>query len=123
VITATLIDEVLVRGADDWVMAAEVAWLARSVGGASTDGEVLDVSVDLIRTVLTEGLMEVGDVTDGGFFAWGLPVAEAVQRIEDAWRGLGHSPNLGEVCWLSNTPTGQARAESIFARRDRDSPL
>jgi hypothetical protein len=115
-----LIDELLARGADDWVTAAEVAWIARSVGDASTDGDVLEVSVDVIRAVLTDGLMDAGDVTDGGFFEWGLSPAESVRRIEQAWLLLGRLPNLGEVCWLSNTTAGQARAERVMAHRDRD---
>lgn len=115
-----LVDELLARGADDWVMAAEVAWIVRSVVGASTGADVLGVSVDLIRTVLTEGLMEAGDVTDGGFFGWDLSPEESVKRIEEAWRQLGRSPILGEVCWLSNTSTGQACAQGIRAQRNRE---
>lgn len=115
-----LIDELVARGADDWVTAAEVAWIARSIGGASTDADVFEVSLDLIRAVLIDCLMEAGDVTDGGFFEWGLSTAESIQRIEQAWQGLGRLPNLGEVCWLSNTATGQARAQGNVARRDQE---
>ncbi|HUP69039.1 MAG TPA: hypothetical protein VM142_04400 [Acidimicrobiales bacterium] len=68
--TSEMIDELLIRGADDWVMAAEVAWIAKSVGGADTDREVLSLSVRTIRAVVAEGLMQVGDVTDSGFFEW-----------------------------------------------------
>ena len=87
--TDALIDDLLCRGADDWVTAAEVAWISRSIGGALTDDDVFTLSVDLIRSVLNDGLMDAGDVTDGGFFEWLLPPNGAVARIEDSWRQLG----------------------------------
>lgn len=66
--TNTMIDELLRRGADDWVSVAEVAWVAKSIGRAASDQEILDVAIAAITHVMN-GLMEVGDVTDGGFFA------------------------------------------------------
>lgn len=105
-----LIDELLACGADDWVAAAEVAWIAKSMGGAATNHEIKALSVELIQAVLVAGLMEAGDVTDGGFFAWGVPPDEAVARIERSWDQLGRLPNIGDVCWLSNTRSGNQRA-------------
>lgn len=110
-----MIDELLLRGADDWVPAAEVAWVAKSTGGAASDEEVLDTSIAAIRHVVMNGLMEVGDVTDGGFFAWDMDPRGAVEKVARDWRALGRSPDLGEVCWLANTPAGDARVGAINA--------
>lgn len=108
-----VIDELLIRGVDDWVTAADVAWLAKSVAGATSDEDVLDVATTIIKEVMNEGLMQVGDVTDGGFFEWDLSPEDALERVIREWRTLGRSPDLGEVCWLANTPAGDARAEVV----------
>lgn len=107
-----MIDELVVRGADDWVMAADVAWIAKSVGGAS-DEEVAEVSIALIEEVMRRSLMQVGDVTEAGFFEWDLSLEEALDRVSREWRALGRAPDLGEVCWLANTEAGDARAEVL----------
>jgi hypothetical protein len=108
-----MIDELLLRGADDWVMAADVAWVVKSVCGPMTEEGLVDTSVNLIRTVIDQGLMKVGDVSDGGFFEWDLSTKETVERVERQWKALGRQPDLGEVCWLANTSKGDLRANAI----------
>lgn len=116
--TGRMIEELLIRGADDWVMAADVAWLARSVGGAGTDQEVMNLSIQTIREVVAEGLMELGDVTDGGFLEWDLPPEASIEKVERDWTALGRHPDLGDVCWLANTPAGDTRANAIIEQRE-----
>ncbi len=70
------------------------------------------LSGETIRTVLREGLMTAGDVTHAGFCPWNISGEQAIERIERDWTALGRGPNLGEICWLSNTPAGDARAKS-----------
>lgn len=101
------------RGRDDWVMAADVAWIARDIGGADSDDEVRIESINLIGTALRDGLMRVGDVTDGGFFPWEASIDQALRRVEASWQELGRSPDLGEVCWLENTAEGDALATGL----------
>lgn len=55
--------------------------------------------------------MTAGDVTGEGFREWGLPPSEAMRRIEHGWSATA-APQLGEVCWLSNTERGDVRAHS-----------
>lgn len=114
--TDTLIDDLVVRGISDWIQAAEVAWVAKSLGGAKAQDDIAAVALDLIRTVLLGGLMEAGEVTDGGFIGWDVPVQVAASRIEHEWARLGRLPNLGEVCWLANTAAGNKRAEAVVGR-------
>jgi hypothetical protein len=111
--TEALIDELLRSGADDWVTAAEVAWIAKSIGSATTDHDIEALSMELIHVVLAAGLMEAGDVTDAGFLAWGVPPDEATARIERSWERLGHLPDIGDVCWLANTDAGSRRARTV----------
>jgi len=112
-----MIEELVMRGADDWVMAAEVAWIAESIGEARCADPIRELSIALIRRVLENELMEIGEVGDGGFFEWGLPIDEAVERADRAWRDLDRVPNLGDVCWLENTEKGARLAEQIFEQR------
>lgn len=63
--------------------------------------------------------MEVGDVTDHGFVPWGLSPDDAMVRVEQKWRDLGRSPDLGEICWLANTDFGDERAASVLSRRTK----
>jgi len=103
--------EVLNRGLQDWVDAAEVAWVAQSVGGATAAGFAFELSIGIISNVLQEGLMVIGDVTGDGFKEWNMTSTEALDRIAREWKALGRSPNLGEICWLSNTREGDRRAQ------------
>ena len=98
-------------------MAAEVAWLAKSLGDAETDEEILDVTLRAIRAVVEKELMQIGDVTDGGFFEWELTPEESLVRVQREWSALGRSPGLGEVCWLANTGAGDIRAKTILRSR------
>ena len=75
---------VLERGLDDWVHAPEVAWVCRSVGGASEGGEVRDLSIEVIKNVLTRGWMTIGDVTLAGYALWPLDVEQSSQCVERA---------------------------------------
>ncbi|MFP4513022.1 MAG: hypothetical protein ACLFRV_08770 [Acidimicrobiales bacterium] len=111
--TDRMIRALLERGQDDWVMAADVAWIARDVGGAESDDEVRDKSVELIDAVLRDEMMRIGDVTDGGFFPWDADTDQALRRVEASWRDLGRFPDLGEVCWLENTAEGDALAARL----------
>ena len=114
------LDEVIVRGLEDWLMAASVVSVAIHTAGAETDDEVRDVSVALIRRLLEDGLVRAGDVTDSGFEPWDLPVDAAMERVEREWNALGALPNLGEVCWLDNTEEGERRARELLQNRRQD---
>ena len=108
-----MIQALLGRGRDDWVMAADVAWIARDIGGADSDDEVRSASLGLIERALRDELMRIGDVTDGGFFPWKASPDQALRRVEASWLELGRSPDLGEVCWLENTEKGDALALGV----------
>lgn len=108
--TSGLIDELLLRGVEDWVMASDVAWLiklnAPERGPALTRTDALQLIEDVVKT----GLMVLGDVADAGFVPWDVPVDEALHRVRSSWRLDVDVPGLGEVCWLANTRLGDERA-------------
>ncbi|NNF56466.1 MAG: hypothetical protein HKN03_18725 [Acidimicrobiales bacterium] len=110
---ALLLDELLIRGCDDWVMAAEVAWVVRSNGQAETEEGIRSISLEIVRAALERGLMNIGDVTDGGFLGWDLTPDEALKRAGRDWELLGHSPDVGDLFWLQNTQEGDGRAGEV----------
>ena len=100
--------DLLVRGLDDWIDAAEIAWVAQSDGQAETSSGILRLTLRTIHALLEDGLVEVGMVTrEDGFIPWELSSADAVERIEEEWRTKPTGPNLGEVCWLNLTEKGR----------------
>jgi hypothetical protein len=107
--------EVVKRGLDDWVDAAEVAWVVKFTGDQTTDSGIESLALEVIARLLRRGLMKPGDVTKDGFCEWDLEPHEAVERITRSWKALGRLPGLGEVCWLSNTGEGDRKARESGA--------
>jgi len=117
------VDEVLLGGFQDLVMASEVASIvSESTGSSTTDEDSIQTSLDVIRTLLEDRLAEVGDavLAEGGksvvFRPWSMSTDEALRRIEREWRRLPNGPNLGDVCWFRLTDRGRRRAEDIGRR-------
>ena len=102
-------------GLDDWVQTPEVAWISKSVGGAITLEQKRELSLRLIREVVQQGLMEIGDLLGGGgrFRKWEMSDQEALRKVEREWLALGREPNLGDICWLSNTEKGNEIANHL----------
>jgi hypothetical protein len=113
------INEILLLGLDDWIQASEIASVTRTVGGAATHDEVRQLSLEIIRKVIKDGLMAVGDVTEKGFHVWELSADDALERIEREWTALGRNPSLGEICWLSNTEEGDRLARRMSHEQER----
>jgi hypothetical protein len=70
-----------------------------------------DVALEVIAAVLRRGLMKAGDVTKDGFVEWNMMPDESLERITAGWNALAKSPELGEICWLSNTTLGDLQAD------------
>ena len=112
------IEDLLVRGLDDWIQAAEVASVSRTTGGAQSDEASRDLSIRLIRKLLEDGLAEPGRVDEQvGFLPWGVPVDAAMQRIESDWATKPVGPELGEICWLNLTKNGHAQAQRLWSKK------
>jgi hypothetical protein len=111
-----MLDFVLVRGSDDWVMAAEVAEAAKFVGGATTPAAIRELSMVLIGELLRDGLVEIGELVESGFRPWGVSDVEALARVDRAWRAMPAGPRLGDVCWLNLTQKGELAAAEALRR-------
>ena len=108
------VSDVLIRGLDDWVQAAEVASVARDVGGAIGASEVLSVSLEVYRSLLIQELMAVGSVSSMGFCPWTHTVEESLRRIEREWKSLPDGPGIGDICWLEMKRKGRERASRML---------
>ncbi len=74
--------------------------------------DLVTSTMNLIRKLLSEGLIRAGEPTsDGrGFLAWEGGVEETLSRIEFEWRRLRRKPTLGEVVWFEEAPGVPAEA-------------
>lgn len=124
----------LMRGCDDWVqafeivdnifnldpifhkdVAPEVLRAIRDANGTAVEFTVArDMSSAIIRRVLTESLMMIGDI-DNGFKPWPLTIEGALQRVRAEWDRLdGKLPGPG-VYWLCNTERGDEIGEEALS--------
>jgi len=103
------IGEVLKRGLDDWIQAAEVVAVVQSIDSEASVAEVQRVALEVIDELVCGDFMRAGDVTAEGFTEWPMTPSSACRRIRTSWNALGRLPELGEICWLANTPRGDRR--------------
>lgn len=106
---------VLEMGLDDWVPLKAIEDLARSTGGdAESEETVHHVVNESIRQLALRGLIQIGEVSDGGFFAWQEPLEQAVARLDRLW---SEPPDVrGFACWTSNTATGDRSARQHITK-------
>lgn len=125
----------LMRGCDDWVDACEIVdnifnidsifkkrvsneildriALAEKKGGSEEFEIARKLSILIIRKLLSEDLMLVGDIYDM-FIPWGLSTEESLNKIENIWDGLnGQLPGLG-IYWLCNTVEGDKIGQKVL---------
>ena len=114
------INDVVMRGCDDWLDACGVASVAINIGHTLSAEEIQNLSLKIIQEVVEQGLMEIGDLPDEGrrLKLWSMTPQECLDRVEREWKALGRNPSLGEVCWLQNTDRGNALGEELFKQRD-----
>ena len=109
-LVGAIVEEVLLHGLDDWVQAADIVGLIVEAGVPCRSDGIWPLYRSVISVVLSEGLMDIGDVSEDGFKSWKLDSDAALSKLDTEWARLDGLPDLGEVCWLSNTEAGDAQA-------------
>lgn len=107
--------EVLLSGLDDWVSLAEAQSIIRdTLTPGAAESEVRARTLGAVGDLLRRHLMEAGELRPR-FVAWRGNPEDLIDRIarewpddEDLW--------VGKVCWLANTSSGAALAESLSDR-------
>jgi hypothetical protein len=112
-VATQVIDELLLRGLDDWLQLAEVVSVVGSADPALSNDEKKVRTLEVVIEMLDGGLVEAGDVTADGFVSWQLSPTMAINTIVDRWSRLEGMPGIGEVCWLANTAAGDAAATTV----------
>jgi hypothetical protein len=113
-------DRLLVEALDDWLHLADVAWAARQFARSEGKQDVVAAATQVLAALLHDDLIQIGEVSDGGFFEWDVPPDEAIARVGREWLALNRHPQPGDVCWLANTAKGRAHAEALIARQSSE---
>lgn len=114
-------EEVLLLGLVDWVALSSVHGAVEKENPGEPLAVVQDKVLDLIRSLVTDGLFELGDLATGNgrFGAWDTPLDESIQQIRDVYvNQFDDDPEWWFYCWLSPTENGLKAAEAIEARQD-----
>lgn len=101
--------EILQAGLDDWVPLAAIEGMAAH---GCAQGDVREQSLAAISELAREGLVEIGEVSDSGFFGWDQPLDDALDRVREIWDGTDRN-TWGFSVWVSNTPAGDRVAEHL----------
>jgi hypothetical protein len=109
--------EVLSSALSDWVSLAEVQQIISHFELADTDSERQDLVLMTIRSLLNDGLMQIGKLPgrDGTFPAW-QPIDVAMDRLRE--RFGDHYAELASwdySIWLGLTEAGRPVAKALRA--------
>lgn len=86
---------------DDWVYLAEVLASVKGNSTGQSDDQIFESAIEIISYLLTNSVIQVGDLERSGFVSWELSVPETVKRIRDRRQELGGEISIGDVCWLN----------------------
>jgi hypothetical protein len=117
----TLRGDILAGGLDDWVSMADVMGRIARRRLADSEAERQRLVVDTVRSLLVEGLVEVGDIPgrdDPGFKPWPGTVDEVMTRFSD--RFVGHHEDRLEweyTIWLNLTAKGERAAAAVVRQK------
>jgi hypothetical protein len=111
----------LISGLDDWVPLAEVNSVVIDNHLANTPRERQHLVLRIIRSLVEDGLMEIGDLpsTKGTskLDVWDLPLDAAMAQVSD--RFIGHYDDVarwGYSVWLDLIDAGELVARALAAQ-------
>ena len=112
--------ELLISGLYDWVPLAQVdSAISRDDLAETPPLAHQDLVLRTIRTLVEDGLMEIGDLPDAGekFAAWNLSVDATMERVTDCFVRHHDNPTLWEFSiWLNLTDAGERTAKALEAK-------
>jgi hypothetical protein len=111
----TLVENLLVRGVDDWIHVSEVVQVSRRSGLTEREG-LRALALGLMTEMMARQLMVPGDVDEFGFQPWPSTIGDWIQRIVETWDDEELSPTPGSVAWFALTPEGDRLGRLILAR-------
>ncbi len=116
----TLRDDILACGHDDFVSMADVQACIFDGLLADLSTEQQQLVVDTVRSLLEDGLMELGDIPgrdDPGFKPWPGTVNEVMTRFVDRFVEHYDDPHEWQYSiWLNLTPKGRQASADIVRK-------
>jgi len=109
-------EELLTSGVVDWVHLYETHSQVRHDNPGATLEQVQHETLETIRSLVSDGLFEVGDLSGPGgeFAAWDSPLEESIARIADAYIGRFEDESAWIwVFWLGLTDKGRQIAQAV----------
>ena len=77
--------------------------------------EIKKYTLQIIRELLSEGLIRSGDVTKkGNFKEWRLSVEESLKKIKKEWNRLTRELLMGDIVWFIITEKGKKEFEHLY---------
>ena len=107
--------ELLTSGLSDWVSLAEVQQIVSHFQLADTDKTRQDLVLRTIRSLLNDGLMQIGELPgpDGAFPAW-EPIDVAMDRLHERFVDHYDEPASWDYSiWLGLTEAGRDVANEL----------
>lgn len=113
-------EEVLRWGLDDWVELDRVHLCVSQDNAGQPASVIQNKTLELIRSLVSDGMFVVGDVTRGvGFTRWHTFLDESMQRIRDVYVQNFQDANTWMWCvWLDATEEGEQVARALGERQD-----
>lgn len=116
-------NELLLDGLAMCIPMAQVVSIIRRENLADTAGAQQDLALRTIRSLLDDGLIEIGDIVGGSderVEPWDLPVGAAMDRVYDTFVGNYDQPAMWDLTiWLQLTTTGKRLAAELRAAQRR----
>lgn len=109
--TTPLAGEILKAGIDDWVPLLAIEGLAR-LQGASSQAQAREAALGAVEELATAGLVQIGEVSNGGFFAWQGSVEDALAHARSIWEATDRD-HWGFALWVANTAAGDEAARRL----------
>jgi hypothetical protein len=109
-------ENILIEGIDDWVSLSGVHSYVLQENRIAPPSEVQQKTLETIRALVSDGLVELGDLAGegGSFVAWATPLDESMEEIYDVYvNHFDDKLNWTIYCWLNITGKGKQVAESI----------
>jgi hypothetical protein len=108
-----ILNELLLRGQDDWIQACELVSVILESMKGPPEQSLQAQTLAVLTEVLEEDLFEIGFVTEQGFKPWGTGTVDAIRRVQSEWKALGRDPGLGDLFWLNLRPKGETLARQV----------
>jgi hypothetical protein len=105
---------VLLESCEDYVGLGAIAWQFREIHKEQNPQEVYRKTMQVIKELLSEGLIQAGMFpVIGDFEIWNLQTTEILNRIKHEWEALAREPHVGEIVWFIATEKGENDASLL----------